>query len=105
MYLNALDNLANLIFIGAYWVKDILWLRLLCIVGSLVVMPYYLLQTEPLWTPAIWSCVFISIHVTRAWSIFKERRPVTFTDDEQLLYDKTFQCAVTPTVEAPSGHW
>jgi hypothetical protein len=90
MHLNFLDDLANTIFIGAYWVKDILWLRLLSIVGSLVVIPYYLLQTEPLWTPTMWSCVFISIHATRAWGIKKERRPVAFTGDEQLLYDKTF---------------
>jgi Popeye-like protein len=90
MYLNGLDTLANLNFISAYWAKDILWLRLLAIVGSLVVIPYYLLQTDPLWTPMTWSCVFIGIHATRAWGIMKERRPVAFTRDEQFLYDKTF---------------
>ena len=95
MSLNALDNLANLTFFAAYWVKDILWLRLLVMVGSLVVIPYYLLRTEPLWTPTVWSCVFISIHAVRAWGIVKERRPVAFTGDEQLLYDKTFS-ALSP---------
>jgi hypothetical protein len=65
MHLNVIDDLTNLIFIGAHWVKDILWLRLLSIVGSLIVIPYYLLQTEPLWTPMMGSCVFISIHATR----------------------------------------
>jgi hypothetical protein len=68
MHLNVLDDLANLIFMGAYWVKDILWLRLLAIVGSL------------------WSSR--TIHATRAWGIVNERRPVAFTGDEQLLYDK-----------------
>lgn len=95
MSLNFLDNLANLIFLAAYWVKDILWLRLLVMVGSLVVIPYYLLRTEPLWTPTMWSCVFIIIHAVRAWGIVKERRPVAFTGDEQLLYDKTFS-ALSP---------
>jgi hypothetical protein len=95
MLLNILDDLVNLIFVGAYWVKDVLWLRLLSIVGSIMIIPYYLLQTEPLWTPMMWSCVFISIHATRAWGIFKERRPVAFTGDEQLLYDKTFR-ALSP---------
>ena len=90
MHLNVIDDFANLIFVGAYWVKDILRLRLLSIVGSLVVIPYYLLQTDPLWTPMMWSCVFISINATRALGIMKERRPVAFADDEQLLYDKTF---------------
>jgi len=90
MLLNVLDDVVNLIFLAAYWVKDILWLRLLAMVGSLVSIPYYLLQTEPLWTPTMWSCVFIAIHATRAWGIVKQRRPVAFTGDEQLLYEKTF---------------
>ncbi len=95
MYLNVLVDLANLIFLSAYLVKDILRLRLLAIVASLVSISYYLLRTEPLWTPAIWSCVFISIHAARAWGIVKERRPVAFTKDEQLLYDRTFS-ALSP---------
>jgi hypothetical protein len=95
MSLNLIDDLANLIFVGAYWVKDILWLRVLSIVGSLVVFPYYLLQSEPLWTPIVWSFLFISINAVRAWGIVKERRPVSFTRDERLLYDKTFS-ALSP---------
>ncbi len=90
MFLNALVDLANLIFLSAYLVKDILRLRLLAIVASVVSISYYLLQPEPLWTPAMWSCLFISIHAVRAWGIVKERRPVAFTKDEQLLYDRTF---------------
>jgi len=43
----------------------------------------------------MWSCVFIGIHAMRAWGIIKERRPVTFTGDEQLLYEKTFS-ALSP---------
>ncbi len=90
MYLNVLVDFANLIFLSAYLVKDILRLRLLAIVASVVSISYYLLQPEPLWTPAMWSCLFISIHTMRAWAIVKERRPVAFTKDEQLLYDRTF---------------
>jgi hypothetical protein len=95
MLLNALDDVVNLIFLGAYWVKDILWLRLLSIVGSLMIIPYYLLQPEPLWTPAMWSFVFISVHGVRAWGVMKARQPVAFSADEQLLYDKTFN-ALSP---------
>jgi hypothetical protein len=69
MNLTIIDDVANVIFIGAYWVEDILLLRLISIVGSLVVIPYYLLQAEPLWTPMMWSCVFIVIHAVRAWML------------------------------------
>jgi CRP-like cAMP-binding protein len=34
--------------------------------------------------------VFIGIHATRSWGIVRERQPVEFTGDEQLLYEKTF---------------
>jgi CRP-like cAMP-binding protein len=39
--------------------------------------------------------VFIGIHATRAWGIVRERRPVAFTGDEQLLYERTFS-ALSP---------
>ena len=51
-------------------------------VSSLVIIPYYLLQTEPLWRPTMW----ISIHAPRA---------IAFTGDQQFLYDKTFS-ALSP---------
>lgn len=95
MYLNALADLSNLLFLAAYWAKDILWLRFLAMLGSLVIIPYYLLQTEPLWTPTMWCVVFASIHATRAWGIMRERRPIAFSGDEQLLYKKTFS-ALSP---------
>ena len=90
MSLSLLDHLANLIFVSAYWVKDVLWLRLLSILGSLVILPYYFLQPEPLWPPMMWSVVFIGIHATRSWGIVQERRPLEFAGDEQVLYESTF---------------
>jgi hypothetical protein len=60
-----------------------------------MIIPYYLLQSKPLWTPTMWSFVFIGVHAVRAWTIMKERQPAAFTADEQLLYDKTFN-ALSP---------
>ena len=39
MQLEAFDDAGNFVFVAAYLVKDILWLRLLSIAGSLVVLP------------------------------------------------------------------
>lgn len=90
MQLDSFLNTGNLIFVAAYWVKDILWLRILAIVGSLVGLPYFLLQPEPLWASVFWTAVFVSIHLVRAWQIYLERRPVKLTPDEEILYNKTF---------------
>jgi CRP-like cAMP-binding protein len=34
--------------------------------------------------------VFIGIHATRSWGIVRERQPVEFVGDEQLLYERAF---------------
>ncbi len=90
MPLFLLNFAANLIFVAAYSVKDVLWLRVLSISGSLVILPYYYFQIEPLWAPMMWSGAYICIHGYRAWEIFLERRPVTFGEEENRLYHETF---------------
>jgi len=44
---------ANILLLGAYSVRDILWLRLLAVASSLAAIPYFLLQPTPLWA-AFW---------------------------------------------------
>ena len=90
MQLDAFDDAGNFVYVAAYLVKDILWLRLLSIIGSLVVIPYYLLQSEPLWTPVFWAFVFVSINLFRAGQIFLDRRPAKLTVDETALYNQAF---------------
>ena len=90
MQLEAFDDAGNFVFVAAYLVKDILWLRLLSIIGSLVVLPYYLFQPEPLWTPVFWAFVFVSINLFRAGQIFLGRRPAKLTEDETALYNQAF---------------
>jgi hypothetical protein len=90
MRIDLIDDASNLTYVAAYLVKDILWLRILSIAGSLIVLPYFLLQPEPLWTPVFWSFVFISINLTRAWQIFLDRRPVKLTAEEEALYNQGF---------------
>ena len=107
MGLDAFNNAGNLIYVAAYWVKDILWLRILSIVGSLIGIPYYLFQTETLWPPIFWTLVFVSINSVRAWQIYQERRPVKFTPDEEILYNKAFS-SLSPQIFrqlVTAGQW
>jgi hypothetical protein len=41
--------------LGAYSVRDILWLRVLAVASSLAAIPYFLLQPTPLWAAFGWS--------------------------------------------------
>ena len=107
MQLDVFDDAGNFVFVAAYLVKDILWLRLLSIIGSLVVLPYYLLQSEPLWTPVFWAFVFVSINLFRAGPIFLGRRPAKLTADETALYSQAFSNLSTQQFRklSAAGKW
>ncbi|MCP4767555.1 MAG: hypothetical protein GY875_14920 [Gammaproteobacteria bacterium] len=107
MQLEAFDDAGNFVYVAAYLVKDILWLRLLSIIGSLIVLPYYLLQPEPLWTPVFWAFVFVSINLFRAGQIFLDRRPARLTEDETALYNQAFSSLSTQQFRklSAAGKW
>ena len=76
---------ANILLLVAYSVRDILWLRLFAVAASLIALPYFILQPEPLWEPIIWSCVFAAINSFQSWRLFVERRPVKLTPEEEEI--------------------
>jgi hypothetical protein len=76
---------ANILLLIAYSVRDILRLRLFAVAASLISLPYFIRQPEPLWEPIIWSSVFAAINSFQAWRIFVERRPVKLTPEEEEI--------------------
>lgn len=88
--LNGLVNLSNLAFLLAFSVRDVLYLRLLSVLAYLVILPYYYLQTETLWTPIIWGLAFIAVNCVRIILLMLERRPVVLSEEEENLYQLVF---------------
>ena len=80
--LDVLVSAANLVYLASYSVRDILWLRCLTVVGSLMLMPYYYLQPQPLWAAITWNIVFIVINLYWIVRLLSERRPVRFSEEE-----------------------
>ena len=89
--LDALVSVANVFYLISYSVRDILWLRILTVVGGTLLMPYYYLQSEPLWAPIGWNLVFLAINVFWITKLILDRRPVPFTDEERRLYKLAFR--------------
>ena len=83
-------HVANILLLVAYSVRDILWLRLFSVAASLIALPYFILQPEPLWEPIIWSSVFAAINSFQSWRLFVERRPVKLTPEEQEIRQLAF---------------
>lgn len=89
--LDALVSVANVVYLASYSVRDILWLRILTVVGATLLMPYYFLQAAPLWAPIGWNLVFVAINIYWITRLLLDRRPVPFNDDERRLYHLAFQ--------------
>jgi CRP-like cAMP-binding protein len=88
--LNGLVNFSNIVFIAAYSVRSVLWLRILAIVGEGLTLPYYYYQDEKLWLPIYWGAAFMIINAVRIVGIALERRPVVLNGEEEELHRLAF---------------
>jgi CRP-like cAMP-binding protein len=90
-----LIHVANVLYLLSYLVKDILWLRLLSIVGGSLLMVTYLSSVPPLLVPLAWGSVFAAINAYQIYLLLLERRPVRLKEEEQHLYQLVFR-SLTP---------
>ena len=85
-------NCAYTIWLAAFLARKIVWLRLLTVTGNFIVVPYYLFFFEkPLWNPIVWISIYTTINLVMLVIIYIESRPVTLSDLEQKIYDRTFK--------------
>jgi CRP-like cAMP-binding protein len=82
---------ANIMLLAAYSVRDILWLRLFAVASSTIAMPYFLFQPTPLWAAFGWSVLFTVINVYQLWRLFRERRPVQLSAEEEEVRRLVFR--------------
>jgi hypothetical protein len=83
-------HIANILLLAAYSVRDILWLRLLAVASSLIAIPYLILQPAPLWAAFGWTVLFIGVNTLQAGRLFRERRPVKLTPEEEEVRKLVF---------------
>jgi hypothetical protein len=93
--LDILIHMANLLYLLAFMVRDILWLRVLTVVAAFCLIAYFYFQPEPLMTPIYWNIVFTAMNVYWIVRLLLERRPVRLTPDEEVLCELLFR-TMTP---------
>lgn len=77
---------------ASYLVKDILWLRLLAVAASCAGIAYnYLVPSPPLWLVIYWNIFFLAINLYQIAAAIRERREVSFTEEERELYETLFR--------------
>jgi Cyclic nucleotide-binding domain len=93
--IDLLIHAANVLYLLAFMVRDILWLRILAVVAGACLIPYFYFRPEPLMTPIYWNLVFAALNVYWICRLLLERLPVKLSADEQRLCELVFR-TVTP---------
>jgi CRP-like cAMP-binding protein len=86
-----LIHAANMLFLIAYLVRDILWLRILTVIATFCLIPYYFTRPEPMMVPIYWSLVFAALNVYWIVRLLLERAPMKLNADEQRLCELVFR--------------
>jgi len=85
-------HLGNVLYLCAYSVRDILWLRILTVVATLCLIPYYYCcSVSPLYAPIVWCSLFTLVNLVQIGMLIMERRPVFLGEDELRIYKMVFR--------------
>jgi hypothetical protein len=85
-------NLASILTMIAYLLRDILWLRFLTILSSFAGIVFgYLVRGGPLWTYIAWNALFAIINIVQIAIIIRDRTGIHFTEEEKELHETLFK--------------
>jgi hypothetical protein len=78
-------HVANVIYLGSYSVRDILWLRIFTVGAASLLIAFFYLRPEPLLTAIYWNLLFISLNIFWISRLLWERRPIQLSHREEKL--------------------
>lgn len=85
-------HLGNILYLVAYSVRDVLWLRILMVAAMFCLLPYYFCcSATPLYEPIAWQSLFIAVNLFQIGLLILERRPVFLGEEELRLYRTIFR--------------
>lgn len=90
-----LINIANILYLFSYLVRDILWLRIVTVIAASCLIPYFYFRPDPLIIAIYWNLLFTSLNIFWIVWLLIERRPVQLSGNDLRLYQLVFRC-LTP---------
>ena len=90
-----LINIANILYLFSFLVRDILWLRILTVIAASFLIPYFYFRPDPLIVAIYWNLLFTGLNLFWIGRLLYERRPVRLTGNDLRLYQLVFRC-LTP---------
>ena len=73
--LDLLVHAANVLYLVAFMVRDILWFRIPAVVAAVCLISYLYSRPDPLMASVYWNLVFTAVNVYWIGRLLLERRP------------------------------
>jgi CRP-like cAMP-binding protein len=86
-----LIHAANILYLFAFMVRDILWLRVITVVAAVCLIPYYYSRPVPMMAPVYWNLVFMVLNLYWIFRLLLERAPTKLAVDERRLCELVFR--------------
>ncbi len=90
-----LANLGFAIILISLTFRDILWLRVFAVVGTVLVFPLYVFRDEIVWTSLSWNFAGVLINLLQIVILILYRRPLVLKGIEKQIHALVFY-AITP---------
>lgn len=84
--LETLVNTSYILMFVSFLMRDILLLRVIYSLATVLLVFYFLLKADGLWSVIFWNSVFLLINLGWVVKILYDRRPVLFSEEQQQLW-------------------
>ena len=82
---------ANCLYILAYMVTNIVWLRILTVAAAMITLPYFFFQHEPLWSALFWQSMFALVNIFHLILLYIKSLPTKLTAFESRIKTLVFR--------------
>ena len=90
--LNRLGDLAYVLIVSSYLVKDVLWLRTMACLASVCILVFnFFILPVPLWVIVRWNTVMLAINLTQMIILVRDRRDTQMNEEEAEIYSTVFK--------------
>lgn len=72
--MEALINLANILYVLAYFTTDMLRLRVMTMVAAACLAAYFASRPDPLWNVVAWNLFFLALNLFQLTRLLLRRR-------------------------------
>lgn len=73
MEMEILLNIGNVVFVSAYFFRNVLFIRMLAILGASFLMSFFYFRPEPIMTAVYWNLFFSSVNIFWTVRLIRER--------------------------------